>query len=60
VDVVFNHMTRDYPNAIGVCGCTADTYNKVYPCVPYGPEDFHPTCDITNYQDPVNVSTNEL
>jgi len=53
-------MTGDYPNAIGVGGCTADTYNKQYPCVPYGPDDFNPTCEINNYQDPVNVSDNEL
>ena len=60
MDVVFNHMTGDYPNAVGVGGTTADTYNKQYPGVPYGPGDFHPTCDINNYQDPVNVSNNEL
>jgi alpha-amylase len=57
VDVVFNHMTGDYENAYGVGGTPADTYNKQYPGVPYGPGDFHPTCEINNYQDPVNVST---
>jgi len=62
VDVVFNHMTACYPNAIGVGGCTADTCgtNIQYPCVPYGPEHFNPPCEINNYQDPVNVSDNEL
>ena len=60
VDVVFNHMTAEYPNAIGVGGTTADTYNKQYPDVPYGPDDFNPTCEITNWQDPVNVSDTEL
>jgi hypothetical protein len=60
VVVVFNHMTANYSNATGVGGCTADTYNKVYPGVPYGPEHFHNTCAITNYQDPVDVSNNEL
>ena len=60
MDVVFNHMTADYPNAIGDCGTTADTYNKLYSGVPYGPGDFNPTCAINNYQDTVKVSDNEL
>jgi len=60
VDVVFNHMTAEYLNATGVGGTTADTYNKQYPGVPYGPEHFNPTCEITNWQDPVNVSDTEL
>jgi len=60
VDVVYNHMTGDYPNAIGVGGTTADTYNKVYPGVPYGPEHFHPTCDITDWNDPWMVSNTDI
>ena len=61
VDVVFNHMTSKFPNATGVGGTTADTYNMQYPGVPYGPEHFNrPTCEITTYQDPVKVSDNEL
>ena len=60
MDIVLNHMSAYHPNAIGVGGTTADTYNKYYPGVPYGPEHFNHTCAITNYQDPVNVSNNEL
>jgi hypothetical protein len=60
VDVVFNHMTGDKPNAYGVGGATADTYNKYYPYVPYGSGDFNPTCAITNYNDPINVSDTEI
>ena len=60
MDVVFNHMTGNYPNAYGVGGTTADTYNLQYPGVPYGPEHFHPQCAVDNYQDPVNVSDTEL
>jgi len=60
VDVVFNHMTAYHPNAIGVGGTTAVTCDRLYPGVPYGPEHFNPTCDITNWQDPVNVSDTEL
>jgi alpha-amylase len=55
VDVVFNHMTGNYPNATGVNGTTAETYNKQYRGVQYGPDDFHPTCTVDNYQDAVNV-----
>ena len=60
MDVVFNHMTGDYPNATGVGGTTANTSAKVYPGVPYGPGDFNPTCAITNYQNATNVSDTEL
>jgi alpha-amylase len=48
-------MTADHPNAIGVGGTTANTYNKQYPGVPYGPNDFNPTCDI-DYQNRDKVS----
>jgi len=60
VDVVFNHMTQNYANATGVGGTTANTYNKQYPGVPYGLGDFNYPCDITNNQDPINVSDTEL
>ena len=60
MDVVLNHMTGDTPDATGVGGTTADTYNKQYPGVPYGPGDFNPTCEINNYQDPINVSNTEI
>jgi alpha-amylase len=60
VDVVINHMTADFPNATGVGGATADTYNKVYPCVPYGPEHFNPTCEITDWNDPWQVSNTDI
>ena len=53
-------MTQNYTNATGVGDATADTYNKQYPGVPYGQGDFNPTCAVTNYQDPINVSDTEL
>jgi hypothetical protein len=64
VDVVLNHMTGDYPKATGVGGSTADTYSRLYPGVPYGPEHFNPpcktpTCDI-DYNDKVSVSDAQL
>ena len=61
MDVVINHMTGCYGNATGVGGCTADTCNFLYPCVPYGPGDFNQrTCEVTNWNDPINVSDTEL
>jgi len=60
VDVVLNHMTENYANAVGVGGCTADTYNKYYPCVPYRTEHFNPTCAANNNQNATNVSDTEL
>ena len=60
MDIVLNHMTENFANASGVGGTTANTYNRQYPGVPYGPEHFNPTCAITNYQDPINVRHNEL
>jgi hypothetical protein len=60
VDVVFNHMTADYPNAVGVGGTRADTYNKQYPGVSYGPGDFNPCREITDWNDPWQVSNNAL
>ena len=60
VEVVLNHMTENYPNAIGAGGCTADTYKPYYPCVPYGPEHFNKPCVANNYQNATNVSDTEL
>jgi alpha-amylase len=56
VDVVINHMTGDHPNATSVGGVTADTSNRQYPAVPYGPGDFNNPCTITNYNDPIEVT----
>ena len=60
MDVVFNHMTADYPCAIGEGGTTANTYSKHYPGVPYGPEHFNKPCVANNYQNATNVSDTEL
>lgn len=59
-DLIMNHMSADSANPIGTGGSTADPSNKQFPAVPYGPGDFHPTCAINNYQDPVNVRNCEL
>lgn len=60
VDVVFNHMAADNPNVIGTAGSTANPESRSYPAVPYCVDDFHPTCAINNYNDPVEVRNCEL
>ena len=61
MDVVLNHMTENRGNVTGVGGTTADTSNRQYPGVPYGPSDFNnPICEVTNYNDPNNVSNIDL
>lgn len=60
MDLVINHMTGEWSDAHGTGGSTADTTNKDYPAVPYGVNDFHPSCAINNYQDASNVRNCEL
>lgn len=60
VDVVPNHMTAKTGPINGTGGSTADVDKRQYPAVPYGPEHFHTTCIINNYQDPYNVRNCEL
>ena len=47
-DVVINHMAGiDQSNGVGSGGCSFDPRTRQYPCVPYGPDDFHePPCNI--------------
>jgi alpha-amylase len=56
VDVVINHMTQEFANALSVGGVTADTFNRHYPAVPYGPGDFNSKCEIRNYNNPIEVT----
>ncbi|KAG5877500.1 hypothetical protein JTB14_028909 [Gonioctena quinquepunctata] len=58
VDAVINHMAAT--NGEGVSGSTSDWSGKKFPAVPYGPNDFHDNCGISNYEDPVNVRECEL
>lgn len=49
VDVVLNHMTSNWGDAIGTGENKAFTDVFLYPAVPYGPDDFHhPTCSIAS------------
>nr|ATU82421.1 venom alpha amylase [Lethocerus distinctifemur] len=60
VDVVFNHMCGDVPNAHGIGGSPADPRNKFYPAVPYNSNNFHSSCSIHSYQNAGEVRNCEL
>lgn len=53
-------MTGNVENAKGTGGSTAEPSKKLYPGVPYGPNDFHYSCAINNYNDERNVRYCEL
>ncbi|MBC7976944.1 MAG: hypothetical protein H7138_18365, partial [Myxococcales bacterium] len=57
-DVVINHMASGSgsTSSAGASGWGG----RSYPRVPYGPNDFHASCGITNYQDAGNVQNCEL
>jgi len=55
-DIIFNHMTGPANFVTGTGGSTAEPNKKLFPAVPYGPNDFNPSCGITNYDDPENVN----
>ncbi|KAK8757833.1 hypothetical protein V5799_004533 [Amblyomma americanum] len=67
VDVVLNHMTGLHANDTGTAGTTYDYRDRMYPGVPYGPEDFHTneTCgtasgSIEDYKNARQVRNCEL
>nr|AYV99593.1 venom polypeptide [Dolopus genitalis] len=60
VDVVFNHMAAEQPSPVGTGGSTANIKDKDFPAVPYTMKDFHPSCQINNYNDPYQVRNCEL
>ncbi|KAJ8925515.1 hypothetical protein NQ315_009354 [Exocentrus adspersus] len=58
VDAVFNHMSA--VGGKGTAGHDCDPDSKEYPAVPYGSNDFHKSCTISNYSDAENVRNCEL
>ena len=60
VDIIFNHMSGNHMKAVGTGGSRADTFNYDYPAVPYDRKDFHPFCEIKDYQNATNVRNCEL
>jgi len=57
VDAVINHMTNFPSPGVGSNGTAYTKYN--YPGL-YTPSDFHPACQVNNYQDAANVQDCEL
>jgi alpha-amylase len=55
VDVVINHMASGVEIITGTAGNAANPPMREFEAVPYGSEDFHDTCELTNYQDPFEV-----
>jgi len=55
-DAIINHMVGiDQSEGVGSGGCSFKPGTREYPCVPYGPNDFHePPCNV-NYQDANSV-----
>lgn len=39
----------------GTGGDSCDVGARSFPAVPYGSGDFHPQCEVNNYNDPNNV-----
>lgn len=58
VDAVINHMSAG--NGFGTAGNIANATNKYFPGVPYGPNDFHSDCTITNFNNKENSRNCEL
>ena len=57
VDAVINHMTNFPSPGVGSNGTSYTKYN--YPGL-YTPADFHPFCELNNYQSAANVQDCEL
>ncbi|XP_055383823.1 alpha-amylase-related protein-like [Condylostylus longicornis] len=61
VDIILNHMAADQGrDAVGTGGTRANPGNKDFPAIPYSHLDFHQTCSINNYNNPVEVRNCEL
>lgn len=60
VDAVINHMAAESKTFLGTGESPANPTAKMFPGVPYSPEDFHPSCGIESYQDANQVRNCEL
>lgn len=54
-DLVINHMSGKGGSGQGTGGTGYNGGSQEYPGVPFGPTDFHPYCEVNNYNDPNNV-----
>lgn len=59
-DIVMNHMANGGPDTVGTAGSKATPSEKLYPDVPYTPDDFHNTCTIENYLNLSQIRNCEL
>lgn len=48
-DTMINHMSGG--SGTGTAGSSADNRGQFWPGVPFGPDDFNPKCEISNYND---------
>nr|AAO14611.1 AMYREL [Drosophila greeni] len=61
VDVLLNHMSGDFDGvAVGTAGTEAEPSKKSFPGVPYTAQDFHPSCEITDWNNRFQVQECEL
>nr|AAW66411.1 Amyrel [Drosophila sternopleuralis] len=61
VDVLLNHMSGDFPGtARGTAGSVAQPSSKSFPGVPYTAQDFHPSCEIYDWNNRFQVQQCEL
>nr|AAW66386.1 Amyrel [Drosophila neocordata] len=61
VDVLLNHMSANFEGlATGTGGSVAEPGKKSFPSVPYTAEDFHQSCEITDWNDRFQVQNCEL
>ena len=58
VDAVINHMSATQGRGTG--GSPEDPAHMNYPAVPYTRTDFHPPCEIKDYNDPYQVRNCQL
>lgn len=58
VDAVINHMSAT--RGTGTAGSISDPGSMNYPAVPYTSSDFHPPCEIEDYDDPYQVRNCQL
>ncbi|XP_011187161.2 alpha-amylase-related protein [Zeugodacus cucurbitae] len=61
VDVLLNHMAASHEGIVkGTGGSIANPSTKYFPAVPYAEIDFHPSCEIHDWNDRFQVQNCEL
>lgn len=60
VDVILNHMTGAYGDVQGTSGETVPINYWNYTLIPYGKDDFHPVCEIKDWNNPIHLRTCQL